>query len=152
MMNDARKLSRVMEVAAWVLMILDLALMIALPWITETLTSQPRDTALYNQYLVFLYVTGVIGELILWQCRGIMRNVTKKTPFCADTVKRLRAIGWITIALAVAWIVMISCFDVFKFLMTFLALLFAFIGLVLFVFAALFAQATAYKEENDMTI
>lgn len=152
MMNDARKLSRVMEVAAWVLMILDLALMIALPWITEALTSQPRDTALYNQYLVFLYVTGVIGELILWQCRGIMRNVTKKTPFCADTVKRLRAIGWITIALAVAWIVMISCFDVFKFLMTFLALLFAFIGLVLFVFAALFAQATAYKEENDMTI
>lgn len=151
-MNDARKLSRVMEVAAWVLMILDLALMIALPWITEALTSQPRDTALYNQYLVFLYVTGVIGELILWQCRGIMRNVTKKTPFCADTVKRLRAIGWITIALAVAWIVMISCFDVFKFLMTFLALLFAFIGLVLFVFAALFAQATAYKEENDMTI
>ncbi len=151
-MNNARKLSRVMEIVALVLMVVDLGLMIALPWITEALTSQPRDTALYNQYLVFLYVTGVIGELILWQCRGIMRNVTQKTPFCADTVKRLRATGWIAIALAVVWIVLIPCFDVFKFLMTFLALLFAFIGLVLFVFAALFAQATAYKEENDMTI
>ena len=49
-------------------------------------------------------------------------------------------------------IVLVLFFTVFKFLMSFLALLFAFIGLTLFVFAELFAQATAYKEENDMTI
>ncbi len=151
-MNSARKLSRVMEIAAWVLMISDLGLMIGLPWITETLTSQSRGSGLYNQYLVFLYVTGLVAELILWQCRGIMRNVTQKTPFCVDTVKRFRKIGWIAVTLAVVWLILVLCFDVFKFLMAFLALLFAFIGLVLFVFAALFAQATAYKEENDMTI
>ncbi len=151
-MKNAGKLSRIMEIAAWFLMIADLALMIGLPWITETLTSQPRGGDLYKQYLVFLYVTGLVAELILWQCRGIMRNVTQKTSFCADTVKRLRKIGWIALALAVVWIVLVLCFDVFKFLMAFLALLFAFIGLVLFVFAELFAQATAYKEENDMTV
>lgn len=151
-MKNACKLSRVMEIVAWVLMVVDLGLMIALPWITESWTSQPSGTGLYDQYLVFLYVTGVFAELILWQCRGIMRNVTQKTPFCADTVKRLRKTGWIAVALAVVWLVFVLCFDVFKFLMSFLALLFAFIGLVLFVFAALFAQATAYKEENDMTI
>lgn len=151
-MKNARKLSCVMEIAAWVLMVADLGLMIGLPWITETLTSQQRGSGLYNQYLVFLYVTGVVAELILWQCRGIMRNVTQKTPFCADTVKRLRKIGWIAVVLAVVWLALVLCFDVFKFLMAFLALLFAFIGLVLFVFAALFAQATVYKEENDMTI
>lgn len=151
-MNNARKLSCVMEIAAWVLMIVDLGLMIAAPWFMETLTSQQRGGGLYEQYLIFLYLTGVVAELILWQCRGIMRNVTHKTPFCTDTVKRLRKIGWIAVTLAVVWLVMVFCFDVFKFLMTFLALLFAFIGLVLFVFAALFEQATAYKEENDMTI
>lgn len=151
-MKKAYHLGRVMEVAAWFLMLADLGLMIGLPWITETLTSQPRGGNLYMQYLVFLYVTGLVAELILWQCRGIMRNVTQKAPFCADTVKRLRKIGWIAVTLAVVWIVLVLCFDVFKFLMAFLALLFAFIGLVLFVFAELFKQATAYKEENDMTI
>ena len=151
-MKKARKLSGVMEIAAWFLMIADLGLMIGLPWITEMLTSQPRGAYLYNQYLVFLYVTGVVAELILWQCRGIMRNVTQKMPFCADTVKRLRKIGWMAVVLAVVWMVLVLCFEVFKFLMTFLALMFAFIGVVLFVFAELFAQATAYKEENDMTI
>lgn len=151
-MKNAYKLGRVMEIAAWFLMIADLALMVGLPWITEVLTSQPRGGDLYVQYLVFLYVTGIVAELILWQCRGIMRNVTQKTPFCEDTVKRLRKVGIIALALAVVWLVLVIVFDVFKFLMAFLALLFVFIGLVLFVFAELFAQATAYKEENDMTI
>ena len=151
-MKKTQYLGRVMEIAAWVLMALDLGLMIGLPWITEALTSQPRGGDLYIQYLVFLYVTGIVAELILWQCRGIMRNVTQKTPFCADTVKRLRKIGIIAVVLAVVWLGLVIFFDVFKFLMAFLALLFAFIGLVLFVFAELFAQATAYKEENDMTI
>lgn len=151
-MKKAYHLGGVMEIAAWFLMIADLGLMIGLPWITEALTSQPRGGDLYIQYLVFLYVTGVVAELILWQCRGIMRNVTQKTPFCADTVKRLKKMGVIAVSLAIVWLVLVICFDVFKFLMAFLALLFAFIGLVLFVFAELFAQATAYKEENDMTI
>ena len=151
-MKKAYHLGRVMEIAAWLLMVADLGLMIGLPWITEALTSQPRGGDLYIQYLVFLYVTGVVAELILWQCRGIMRNVTQKTPFCADTVKRLKKMGVIAVSLAIVWLVLVICFDVFKFLMAFLALLFAFIGLVLFVFAELFAQATAYKEENDMTI
>ena len=151
-MKNAYKLSRVMEIAAWCLMAVDVALMIGAPWFMEVLTSQPRGGDLYIQYLVFLYFTGIFGELVLWQCRGIMHNVTQGRSFSADTVKRLRKIGTIALVMAVLWIVMVICFDVFKFLMAFLALLFAFIGLILFVFAELFAQATAYKEENDMTI
>lgn len=151
-MVRVRKLSRVMEWAAWGLMAVDLGLMIALPWITEWLTSQPRGGDLYDQYLAFLYVTGCFAELILWQCRGILHNVNRHEPFCTDTVHRLRKVGVIALVLAIAWLVMVIVFSVFKFLMAFLALLFAFIGLILFVFAQLFAQATAYKEENDMTI
>lgn len=151
-MKNAEKLGRAMEIAAWFLMVLDLGLMIASPWLTEVFTSQPRGGELYNQYLVFLYVMGVVAELVLWQCRGIMRNMTRKMPFCTDTVKRLSKIGWIAVASAVVWFALVFCFDVFRFLIGFLALLFAFVGLVLFVFAKLFEQATAYKEENDMTI
>ena len=151
-MKNARKLGYMMEIAAWFLMALDLGLMIASPWLTVAFTSQPRGGELYNQYLVFLYVMGVVAELILWQCRGIMRNVTQKAPFCTDTVKRLRKIGWIAVVSAVVWFALVFRFDVFRFLIGFLALLFAFVGLVLFVFAELFAQAAAYKEENDMTI
>ncbi len=151
-MVRVRKLSKVMEYVAWALMAFDVALMIALPWITEHWTSQPSGTALYYQYLVFLYVTGVVAELILWQCRGILHNVNRSEPFCQDTVHRLRKVGIIALALALAWLIMVIFFSVFKFLMAFLAILFAFIGLILFVFAELFAKATAYKEENDMTI
>ncbi len=151
-MVRVRKLSRVMEWVAWGLMAIDLGLMIALPWLTEWLTSQPRGGELYDQYLAFLYVTGFFAELVLWQCRGILRNVNRNQPFCTDTVHRLRKVGVIALVLALAWFVMVIFFTVFKFLMAFLALLFAFIGLILFVFAQLFAQATAYKEENDMTI
>lgn len=147
-----KKLSKVMEIAAWALMAIDLVLLVLLPWLTTWLTSQPRGEGLYGQYLVFLYVTGIFAELILWQCRGILHNVNHHEPFCMDTVKRLRRVGAISLLLAVAWLVMVLFFTVFKFLMSFLALLFAFIGLTLFVFAELFAQATAYKEENDMTI
>ena len=147
-----RKLSQVMEWVAWGLMAFDLVLLILLPWLTTWLTSQVPGEGLYEQYLVFLYVTGVFAELILWQCRGILHNVNHHEPFCMDTVKRLRKVGVIALVLAAAWMVMVILFTVFKFLMTFLALLFAFIGLTLFVFAELFAQATAYKEENDMTI
>ncbi len=151
-MKHTHKLSRVMGCMAWLLMGFDLVLMAVLPWITETLTSQAPGGELYSQYLVFLYVTGVFAELILWQCRGILHNVNHGQPFCLDTVRRLSKVGIICLALAIVWMVLVIVFEVFKFLMAFLAILFAFIGLILFVFAELFAQATAYKEENDMTI
>ncbi|MBR5540002.1 MAG: DUF2975 domain-containing protein [Clostridia bacterium] len=151
-MKHAPKLSRFMEGATWFLMVFDVLLMVCLPWITEWLTSQLPGSTLYRQYLIFLYVTGVFAELVLWQCRGIIRNVNLGQPFCKDTVSRLRRLGTVCLVLAAIWLVFVILLEVFKFLMAFLMIMFAFIGLILFVFAELFAQATAYKEENDMTI
>ena len=151
-MKAAHKLSRVMGVMVWVLMALDIVLLVTAPWLTETLTSQVPGGLLYRHYLIFFYVTGVFAELVLWQCRGIVRSVNIGQPFCKDTVCRLRKLGGICLAMALMWLVFVICLSVFRFLMAFLAILFAFIGLILFVFAELFAQATAYKEENDMTI
>lgn len=151
-MKNTRKLSTFMETMTWVLMVFDVLLMIGLPWITEFLTSQVRGSQLYWHYLVYLYVTGIFAEPVLWQCRGIIRNVKTGNPFCSDTVRRLRTLGIECLVLAAIWFLFVIFLDVFKFLMAFLMIMFVFIGLILFLFAALFAQATAYKEENDMTI
>ncbi len=151
-MKNAHKLSRFMEGATWFLMAFDVLLMIGLPWITEILTSQEPGSTLYTHYLIFLYVTGVFAELVLWQCRGIIRNVNVGKPFCADMVCRLRRLGTECLILAGIWLLFVIFLEVFRFLMAFLMIMFAFIGLILFVFAELFTQATAYKEENDMTI
>lgn len=151
-MKQGYKLSRFMEVATWFLMVVDVLLMVGLPWITEFLTSQVPGSTLYTHYLIFLYVTGVFAEPVLWQCRGIIRNVNIGQPFCKDTVRRLRRLGTVCLVLAALWLLFVIFLEVFKFLMAFLMIMFAFIGLILFVFAELFAQAIAYKEENDMTI
>ena len=151
-MKHGGRLSRFLEGFTYVLMAFDLLLMVALPWIVEVLTSQPRTSVLYVHYLLFLYVTGVFALPVVWQCRGILRNVNAGSPFCADTVRRLRILGVECLVLSIVWLVFVVVLDVFKFLMAFLMIMFAFIGLILFVFAELFAQANAYKEENDMTI
>ena len=120
-------LSGVIEICLLLMMLLDLVLMITLPWtVTWTTKSHPGEEGMwYEKYLIVLLISGFVAEFILWQARGIMHNVNRNRPFCRDTVRRLRLL---------------------------VCVVFGLIGLILFVFAELFRQATKYKEENDMTI
>lgn len=104
----------------------------------------------FEKYLVVLAVSGVLAELILWQSRGIMRNVNRGCAFSADTVRRLRVTG--TECLVLAAFYFAAVFVVTKFFMVVVFAAFAVLGLSLFVFAELFHQAVAYKKENDQTI
>lgn len=151
-MNNFSKLSRVMERMIWVLMAVDAVLMVALPWLVSTITIQTPGEKMYRDYLIIMYTSGVFAELVLWQCRGIMHNVNIGKAFSHGTVHRLQIIGALALALAVIYLLFVLCLGVFKFFMALLLVVFAFIGLILFIFAQLFREATVYKEENDMTI
>jgi hypothetical protein len=145
-------LSGIIEAALIALMLVALGLMISLPWSISSVTEhQPGEPhLLYEKYLVVLLISGLFAELILWQARGIMHNVNVGRSFTRDTVRRLRIIGGECLALALFYF--IAIFFVNKSLMALIFVAFSVIGLILFVFAELFRQATAYKEENEMTI
>lgn len=144
--------SRVVEGMVLFLMCLAPVLMVTLPWtipmVTDRLPGQPLY--LYEKYMVILLLAGLLAELVLWQARGIMRNVNRGCAFCTDTVRRLRiiAIECLTLGLAFA----VATFFVTKFFMVVVLVTFITVGMILLVFAELFRQAVAYKEENDMTI
>ena len=70
--------------------------------------------------------------------------------FCADTVRRLRVLGIECLVLGSLYAV--ATFFVTKIFMVVVLVTFAIVGMILLVFAELFRQAVAFKEENDMTI
>ena len=147
-----KSLSSVIEIALDVLMLVALVLTVSLPWSVEIVTEKvPGAPGMwYEKYLVVLAFSGVLAELILWQARGIMHNVNSGHSFSYDTVRRLRTIGVECLVLALFYF--IAVFVVTKFFMVVVFVAFSVVGLILFVFAELFRQATKYKEENDMTI
>ena len=145
-------LSGAIEVALDVLMLVALVLLVSLPWSVEIVTEKvPGAPGMwYEKYLVVLIFSGILAELVLWQARGIMHNVNNGRSFTYDTVRRLRVIGVECLVLALFYF--IAVFVVTKFFMVVVFVCFSVVGLILFVFAELFRQATKYKEENDMTI
>lgn len=145
-------LSGVIEIALYALMLVALGLMASLPWTVEMVTGVAPGLPgyLYEKYLAVLILSGILAELILWQARGIMHNINRGFCFSHDTVRRLRVIGVECLVLAAAYL--IAIFILTRFFMVVVLVTFLVVGLILFVFAELFQQATNFKEENDMTI
>lgn len=126
--------------------------MASLPWTIPLITDRhPGEPLfLYEKYMVLLLISGVLAELVLWQARGIMCNVNRGRAFCADTARRLRVLG--IECLVLGSIYAIAMFFVAKIFMVAVLVTFVIVGMILLVFAELFRQAVAFKEENDMTI
>lgn len=146
------RLSSFVEVLVSVTMLAGLALIATLYWTIPLFTGHHpgKNGSLFTAYLIVLAVSGLLGELILWQARGILRNVNSGNPFCPNTVRRLRVIAGEVLVMACFYLVMI--FIIRKFYMAIVVAICLLAGLILLVFAALFRQAVTYKEENDMTI
>lgn len=151
-MFNRKGLGKVLEWLLLALMVLAAVLIVTLPWsipdVTEQFPGGPQW--LYEKYFAVLSVSGVMAELLLWQARRVMRNINKGDAFSKDTVKRLYIAGWEALVLAAFYFVM--TFFVHKFFMVAVFVAFTIVGLLLFVLGQLFAQAFAYKIENDMTI
>ena len=145
-------LSRWIEGGLIGLMIVVVGLLLTLPWsitwITERTPADPQG--LYIKYLVILTYSGIMTELILWQCRGMIHNVNIGKVFTADTVRRLRVAAVEVLVLALFYGA--TMFWMSKFFMAFLFVVFILGGCLLLVLAEIFSQANRYKEENDMTI
>lgn len=148
-----RRLSGVLEVTLWILMILTVALIAALPWIIDWMMQFNQNEDFWRpRYLVTLMVSGFIALLMQWELRGILHGANKGTIFSETTVRRLRVLGVESLVLSAFYAVMLVCFGMTKFSMGLVLLIFLLTGLVLLIFGELFLQAVEYKRENDMTI
>ncbi len=145
-----RGLSRIIEHCLTALLILIPLLLFSLPWSITLFTERTPDDPLFTRYFVILAVSAVMVELIVWQGRGVLRNVNAGRVFSTDTVRRMRVMAVECVVMALFYFVTI--FWMGKFFMTVLFICLVMIGCSLLVFAELFRQAVAYKEENDMTI
>ena len=143
-------LSRFLEIALWVLMGIVVVLLLTLPWSITRVTGRVPGDPYYIKYLVILAYSGVMAELVLWQCRGMVRNINNGKVFTANTVRRLRVAAVELMVLAGFYGA--TMFWMSKFFMAFLFIVFVLGGCLLLVLAEVFRLANLYKEENDMTI
>lgn len=143
-------LSRFIEIALWVLMATVVVLLFTLPFSITWVTERTPEDPYYFKYLIILAYSGVMAELVLWQCRGMIRNVNRGQVFSANTVRRLRVAAVELMVLAGFYGA--TMFWMSKFFMAFLFIVFVIGGCLLLVLAEIFRQANQYKEENDMTI
>lgn len=147
-----RGLSGYIELALAALMLVAAALTLSLPWSIPAVTGQMpgMPERWFEKYLAVLLVSGILAELILWQARGVLRNINAGRPFGRDMCRRLRIIGAECLVLALFYFM--AVFIVTRFFMVAVFVTFSVVGLMSFVFAELFRQAGEYKKENDMTI
>jgi len=147
-----KRLSGVLEMAVWVLMLATVIIIVALPWIIDWMMQFNQNEDFWRpRYLVTLMVSGGFALLLQWELRGILRNANRGTIFSDNTVRRLRTMGVESLLLAAFYAVMLFC-GMTKFSVALILLIFLLTGLLLLIFGELFLQAIEYKQENDMTI
>ena len=155
--NASKRLSGVLEIVVWVLMGLAVVMLVTLPWVVQWMMDlNPQNEAWEVtfwrvRYLVTLGVSGVAALLMLWQARTLLHNATCGKIFSMETVRCLKVFSVEALVTALFYVVMLF-FGMTKFSIGIIALAFALGGLISWVFAGFFQQATEYKQENDMTI
>lgn len=136
------------------LIIADVAVMVALPFILETLMGWFYEPIVTQNYLAFyyalLYTCGVLVVLILNDLRHLLSLTIREQPFVRETEKRLLRMG--IEGFAIGLFLTTKIFVQNSFMTMTSAVVFIIAGLFCFVLSDLFKRAVDYKEENDLTI
>jgi len=128
--------------------VLTLTLYWSIPLFTIHVPGQPDGK--FIKFFIVLMFSGIMSIFILWQVRCIMRIINRGNPFVSDLVRRLRLAAMECFVLAAAYF--LSIFFVTRFFSAIVFVTFLVVGVIILVFAELFRQAIAYKEENDKII
>ncbi len=146
-------LTGILEGVLWVLFGIVPVALAFLPWIVDNLMMPFNSNPEFwrPRYIVVLAVSGVVAMLMLWQARHVLHNINNSTVFSLDTVRRMKIVSIEAFALSAFYFTMLFL-GMMKFSIGLVGLVFALGGLIVLVFAELFREATAYKQENDMTI
>lgn len=149
-----RSLSFVLRIITDFCIIVNIAVLITLPWITKYIVRILAQSFVeyepYNFILVFLYICGAFALGILLQGHLILRTLEKSQPFDAKNSGRFFRIGILCLCIAGVFFVKIFMYNT---LLTIAGSgLFALVSLIAFIFSDIFRQAGKIWEEHQLTV
>ncbi len=149
---DRKGLSGIIQRFVELMLIGGILIILGLPFVLKWYMSllNGNTTELYAFLLPFLYVTGILAAIIVFELRKIFITLNRMDPFRMDNVKSFRIISVCCFIIAAAYIVKIFTFN--SFLTIILFMVFVIVGFMLLVLSEVFRQAVIVKEENDLTI
>lgn len=153
MEKGTKNLGRALEMLCAVCMAAGAAVVATLPWslrwyLTHYHASLPEGV--YPSMLTLLAISGVCAFIILGYGRRILHDISLGDPFTPRTARRFKAIAAWCLPIAGAYLG--GVFFLPSAFVVMVGLAFAFLAVLLFLLAELFAQAARFKQENDLTI
>lgn len=125
-----------------------ISLPVSLKWYINTIHGVEGEN--YYFLLGFLYVTGFLALLILYETRKIFQSLNQRNPFTMRNVKSLRHMAFASFVISISYVVKIIFFITIFTVIT--GMVFVMAGVFLIILSEVFHQAYIVKEENDLTI
>lgn len=153
MEKGTKQLGRALEMLCVVCMAAGAVVVATLPWSLRWYLARYHASLsgrVYTSMLTLLAISGVSAFIILGYGRGILHDISLGDPFTLRTARRFRAVAAWCLPIAGAYLG--GVFFLPSAFVVMVGLAFAFLAVLLFLLAELFAQAARYKQENDLTI
>lgn len=149
---DEKGLSGLLKRMLDLIMLGGLAIIICLPvilkWYLHVFYGSTSEKFWF--LLPFLYITGFLVLVIIFEIRRIFKTLNRRNPFMMDNVKSLKRMASASFIISAAYVIKVVFFN--SFLTIILAMVFLIAGLFTLILAEVFHQAVIVKEENDLTI
>lgn len=153
-MDQNKKMELWVKITKWMLdamFIIGIGVTISLPWSIKWISQAlPYLMEQYEATVIIYFVLGIAAEKILWELRKILSTVIQKDCFVQQNVVSLQKMSkW---SFFIALMSIVRSYVHSSLLMLTVILVFIIAGMSGQVLSFVFAQAVAYKEENDFTI
>jgi hypothetical protein len=107
-----------------------------------------KSAAITTPALISLWACVPPAFIALLSLGRLLKNISREQVFVRGNIRALRAISWCCFAVAFVFL----CFFFYYILGLIIAILAAFMGLILRIVKNVFQQAVELKEENDLTV
>ena len=132
----------------WAVLILAGATLFLIPVITTWYDAVSGKPPIMPVLTVCCYLCDALARIALWELKKLLSNISKQELFTEQNTRCVRVISWCCFGVAA-----VMCGLTFwRLLALLIAVVAAFVGLILRVVKNMLAAATELREENDFTI
>ncbi len=149
-----KSLSALLQILCWIFFFLGILILAFLPFILNAFIRawfRQGGFPVENFYrmLVVLYPAGVLGLAVVWQLKGLLKDVNLGLPFTRENVKRIRRVSLCCFLIGALFFTFVFPSFVAPLL---LGTAFWFVSALSLVLSELVKQAAIFKEENELTV
>lgn len=143
--ENSLKLSRILTTAV---LVLACGILFLIPIITQWYDDVSGKEPIMPVLTVCFYLCDIIAILALWELNVLLKNISKQELFTERNTKCVRIISWCLFGVAAVF----AGLSFWRLLALLVAVIAAFVGLILRVVKNMLATAAEMREENDYTI